>query len=87
MESRIKRDVAGSIGYSLDGEIYSIEVTLGIQLDDYDHYLDVKKALPNIEYSLAYVPPELYKYEPDNDYDSNKRETINLAVSIEQLQC
>jgi len=58
-------------------------VTIGILLDGYDYYEDVKVAIPNIDYRLTSNLPFFYNYfSPIAPYSPGSNSAVYLYVSL-----
>ena len=81
---RRKRDVIAQYpAVSMQNHNFSLSVTIGITLDGYDYYKDIKAAIPHIDYRLtAHIPVFYDYYAPEAPYSPGSNMTIDLYVSV-----
>ena len=87
--SRRKRDtIAQYPATPVDSQdVFTLSVTMGIILDGYDYYKDIKAAIPNIDYRLTADIPVFYDYYvPEAPYSPGSNMAIDLYVSLQHLQ-
>ena len=82
LRKRRKRDVIAQYpSVSMENQNFSLAITVGVTLDGYNYYQDIKAAIPNIDYQLnANLPYFFSYYTPAGSYDPETNSAIQLYV-------
>ena len=83
-QQRQKRDIIAQFpAIPTQNETFSLSLTMGITLDGYDFYQDIKAAIPDIDYRLKTNLPNFFSYyTPNVPCSPGKNSTIQLYVSL-----